>query len=613
MRIIHYLFLILFFAISGCYKHQQKIYISNNPVWLDFGKAFSSASSDEVFYFIKCREEMLDFEYKMGFGVYSYSKQYSRWRIWHYIKKNKDFSVLEEITDNKRIKKFHRIIQELVLFKRLKNIRIAHLLDIEHLFWVRIYSIFPIHYQKMMKNVKYILVSAQSLSEKKQRTYVFKKELNTLQLAKYNYLTNIISSSKFTRRILFFDHYGYGYVNPCGPLISPKKDSQILPIKIEQEISINKIVSTGNNNQNLYSVENEQQVPKIKILSPKNNHHTIKPEVLIEVNIDGRTSPIKEIAIYVNKKQIELKEGPVRIHDPFLYRIQNYYIPLNKRNNNIKIVATNENNLTNFDNITVVRDFIKPKGTLYLLSIGVNELENIPNSKLDYAANDAIDIANLMNKMKGTLYKDVKTFVFTDISKNKKPYYKLIMNTMYNNLSYQNQSIKEDDTVMIFLAGHGVTKNYREYLFLPRDANISINGNYDMTTVIKWSEINNALYGLKCKKILILDTCYTDGVDMSYLMMSDKSKNKMIIFSSTSKKQKAEECKQYTNGCFTHALKLAITEGLTPGNEISKDGKLDISELKVFVTSKMAELGINQTPELSLPYGFSNLVFYVNP
>jgi len=669
MRIIHYLFLILFFAISGCYKLQQNQYnyIPKNPAWLDTGKAFSNATSDEVFYFLKCAELKTLSEYRLGFVIYSYSKQNARWIIWQYDQKKRDFSVLEKITSEARISDFNHHIPKIVFQKNFHKKRVIAkgIINKNNMFWISIFFQDKSHVQVIEKK-NLILVSAQSLEEKKQRVSVFKNELNFLQLAEYNYQKKTISSIDIINKRINFQNDGYGFIDienlqlektyptleKTHPITDSKKEEKqssktiILDkknftseskIKEQQnqkikktspEMKYQKTESEKNKQQindiksslaekNQHKAESERKeqqspvieepkVPKIIISSPKNNHHTTKSEILLQTSIDGVSSKIIEIKIFVNNKQIEIKNAPNRIHDPIKDRIKSYDIPLSKEKNIIKIVAKNEDNLTSYAEITVTKDIVKaPRGILYLLSVGVNKLEKIKKNKLNYAANDAIDIRNLMSAMEGKLYEDVKTFVYTDKS-NKMPSYEIIINTLYDHLA----KATKNDTVMIFLAGHGETTDLGQYIFLPRNATKRNNGNYKMSTVLKWDEIHAALNTINCTKIFILDTCYTDGATIPNLI-SQKPNNTIIIFTSTSNNQKAEECEKNYNGCFTHALELGLGEGL-PADR-NNDGKVIITEIKDFVFSKMEQLGLRQRPDLKLPNGGSNFIFYVKP
>ena len=345
----------------------------------------------------------------------------------------------------------------------------------------------------------------------------------------------------------------------------------------------------------------EYSPPGVEIQSPDNNYHTKDSRITVKVKIDSSSAPVNDIHIFVNDKEVDKKVSDSLTFNKVV--IKDYYVDLSEGKNLIKIVATNTNNLTAFDIVIVFREQEIQKGTLYFLSIGVNHLENISNNDLDFASKDARDMLDLMEKMKGKLYiyKEVKSTVFTDDSKNK-PYSNVIEDALYNHFKQAN----DDDTVMIFLAGHGESIKSNQYIFLTRNAKKYGNGDYQMSTVLKWSSINAALKNLKCNKIIILDTCYTGGVDISSFSLNNSEK--VILFTSTSQGQVASECREQQNGCFTYAIKKGFSDDLPA--DLNKDCDIKITELKDYVDGELKKMSLNQSPDIRLPSGGGNFVIY---
>jgi len=348
--------------------------------------------------------------------------------------------------------------------------------------------------------------------------------------------------------------------------------------------------------------------PTIHITSPDSIHYTKKSEIPIHIKLDEQASPITKINIFVNNKEIKYQKAPNRILDPIHKSIQQYYILLPHKKNIIRVTATNEDNLTSFDSITVYREMQnlpKPEGILYLISVGVNKLYHLKGNDLDYAANDAIDFARLMKVMKGKLYSDVKVYTYSDKSKEQ-PTSDIIENALYKYLKHA----KKEDTVMIFLAGHGKSISDNQYIFLTRDARQDDNNDYMMSTVLKWSDINDALKNLSCRKVMILDTCYTGGIDIRE-QFTKGFNNNIIIFTSTKKGQMASECKQYENGCFTYAIEKGLGNNLFA--DLDKDNIVKITEMELYVSNELKKLTNNQQPDIILPAGGSGFILYVQP
>ena len=354
----------------------------------------------------------------------------------------------------------------------------------------------------------------------------------------------------------------------------------------------------GNNfNQSKYKPNKINDPPIVTIYSPKNNIKTSKQRFPVKVKINSK-SEVEDISVYVNGLKIEKKVGIPKFFENIT--IQDYYVDLFEGENTVRIVATNIKQLTAFAVVKIYRVLSVKKGILYFLSVGVNKLDFIPNNDLDFAAKDARDMSNIMKKMESKLYSSVKVDVYSDSSHNK-PWLNKIKNALKRNFKDAN----ENDTVIIFLAGHGITKN-NQYFLLTKDSKQKYNRIYDLNTVLKWSDIYESLSQLKCKKLIIFDTCYTGGIDISNFKDGFKD---TIILTSTSKGQLASECKEQKNGCFTHAIKKGLEEGLSA--DLNGDNQVMITELKDYILKELEQL-TNQKPDIFIPRGLGNFVIYSN-
>jgi len=388
------------------------------------------------------------------------------------------------------------------------------------------------------------------------------------------------------------------------PLASPEKGTQQGLFSIqENSIVSERLVPT----ENIEPSESITQFnpPIIKIFDPKNESITTQSQIPVHISIES-VSPIKNLELFVNDEPVVLKKAPQKIKPLPGIDIRDYYVFLPEKQNAIRVVATNTDELTAYDKIWVTRKkekTITPKGVLYLIAIGVNHLENIKGYNLDYAAKDARDMVELMKKMQGILYEKVNAFAFIDNSENL-PYRNAIVDCLNNSIS--NATV--NDTVMIFMAGHGITDN--GYFFLTRDAVQFHNNNYNMDTVLQWETITTALKPLKSRKIMILDTCYTAGVNTDSLL-GKGTVNEIIVLTSTKGFQKAAECKKFANGCFTYAIRDALGEKLTA--DTTGDGCVDIAELVTAVRKKLKKITrLEQMPDYNMPQGGSDFIFYAS-
>jgi len=179
------------------------------PVWLGHEKAFTNLPDDEQFYFLKCQVQDNGIVYKIGFVVYSFSKNASRWRIWKYDANMKNFLVLNEKNDSHTVRDYLRVVPPLVIQKNYRNKRLItkKIITPKDLFWITIHFIDQKQYQRINHN-NLILVSGKSLQKKSQQLYIDKHELIDIQLAVFNNTNVIMRPDQMSIKRLF-DSSGY--------------------------------------------------------------------------------------------------------------------------------------------------------------------------------------------------------------------------------------------------------------------------------------------------------------------------------------------------------------------------------------------------------------------
>ena len=179
------------------------------PVWLEQEKAFTNLPDDEQFYFLKCQVQDNGIVHKIGFVVYSFSKQASRWRIWKYDANEKNFLVLDEKTDPQTVRNYLGVVPPLVIQKKYRNKRLItkKLITSDDLFWITIHFIDQKQYQRINHN-NLILVSGQSLKNESQRLYIDRHDLMDIQLAVFN-THNVIKRPDQMPVKRLFDASGY--------------------------------------------------------------------------------------------------------------------------------------------------------------------------------------------------------------------------------------------------------------------------------------------------------------------------------------------------------------------------------------------------------------------
>lgn len=234
---------------------------------------------------------------------------------------------------------------------------------------------------------------------------------------------------------------------------------------------------------------------------------------------------------------------------------------------------------------------------LLVLAVGVDEYLTLPDHSLNYASADADSIANLFSKQVGRGYDKVETILLSDTQQKKASRDNIVdaLDAMAD--------LGPDDTVIVFLAGHGILEE-SDYYFLPRDAEKSASGRWKKSTVVAWSEIQRAMQSSLGRRILLVDTCHAESAFNSRLVKDAEDSN-IIVMSSTDSETLAQEISSLGHGVFTYAL----VAGLDGEADSFKDGRITMSELNAFVANSVPSMTHNaQVPTLSVPGGFQDFV-----
>ncbi len=228
----------------------------------------------------------------------------------------------------------------------------------------------------------------------------------------------------------------------------------------------------------------------------------------------------------------------------------------------------------------------------YALVIGIDKYENNP---LDYAVKDAESVANLLRENFNFSSKNIITLLNEEAT----------LSNIKNSLSEIAYSSKENDRVLIYFAGHGITDDLLDggemgYL-------LPIDGKVDnlFATSIPMDDIKSISLITKSKHMLFLiDACYgglstvgARGLDAStttnYIDKITKDKARQII-TAGGRGEKVVEKSEWGHSAFTMNLIRALEDGKA---DLNDDGYITAEELGVFLKDKVTiDSGNQQTP-----------------
>ncbi|KAF0156944.1 MAG: wd40 repeat subgroup [Syntrophaceae bacterium] len=229
---------------------------------------------------------------------------------------------------------------------------------------------------------------------------------------------------------------------------------------------------------------------------------------------------------------------------------------------------------------------------LYIFSIGIDQYKD-SSINLKYAVKDARELEAKIKTQSATLYQpqNIHYSLVTDQEANK--------TNIINKINALANTIKPQDSFILFVAGHGVLLQ-NQYYMLTHD----FNGQVNDTNMISSNEIVEMSKKIRSlSQLLIFDTCHAGGVDTIISGLYDArmsvlaKKMGLHIYASANDKQAAMDGYK-GNGLFTYTL----LDGLNNNKEADKykDGKVSIVGLgeytRKMTTTISKEIGHSQTP-----------------
>ena len=279
------------------------------------------------------------------------------------------------------------------------------------------------------------------------------------------------------------------------------------------------------------------------------------PATNLDVVVDGRLVRTGSLA------GIERKEGAYRL-----------VVPLAAGDNAIRVTVSNDVGRSVRDMTVSGADGAvetRSKATLYLLAVGVDDYPNF-NQNLQFAGADARAFRDLAIATTGRLHSAVKSLLLVK-GGEQAPTAAAVLGALGDL-----QQAGPDDTVMIFMAGHGVNDG-ADYLFLPSDAKYA-NGKWVADTVVSWRRLQDVLDHTRGQRILLVDTCHA-GNAFNPRLIKDSADASIALMAATDGETLAQERPDIGHGVFTEA----VLEGMRGKADTTGDRRIRVKELSAFV------------------------------
>lgn len=358
-------------------------------------------------------------------------------------------------------------------------------------------------------------------------------------------------------------------------------------------------VANMNSKRRVVKADIKQMLPPgVSILSPSDGAGISKHEITIRYKIDNPTGEkITDIKFLIDGRPL----GARALKAARETGIREITLNVPERDCEVSVIA--ENRFSASDPASIRLKWqgdsgfrVMPK--LYVLSIGVSDYAD-KALRLDFAAKDASDFAQVLVKQKGKLYRDVQEKVLTNKKATK--------GNILDALDWILRETTQKDVAMIFIAGHGVNDDYGNYYYLPEN----VNPEKLRRTGVSFADIKDAISNIAGKALFFIDTCHSGnvlgkrrGADDTGGIVNElaSAENGVVVFASSTGRQFSLENSSWGNGAFTKAL----VEGLS-GKAAYRGSRITLNMLDLYISERVKELtGGRQTPTTAKPNTISD-------
>lgn len=342
-----------------------------------------------------------------------------------------------------------------------------------------------------------------------------------------------------------------------------------------------------------------ENLPVIAIASPQDGM-TADYEYVVLTGVTESTKGIAKLEIMVNQKHVNKQEQrAVKIIAKDRRRVDfSERIHLQKGDNDISIIAHDDEGLVAEKKLSI--HFSKKQGDIWAVVIGISKYKNIPSLK--YAANDARQFYRYLNEVNGVPQDHLWLLLDEEAT----------LDNLRSTLGTQlRRRAGKEDTVIIFLAGHGATEKDAasldgdglEKYILPHNTDPK---DY-YASALPMREIAHIFQRINAERLVFIsDTCYSgasggrtipltgtrSSVSNAFLERLLQGKGRVIITASDANEVSIEK-DELKHGVFSYYL----LEGLRGAADRDGDGIITVDEVYRYVSVKVPQAtGQDQHP-----------------
>lgn len=345
--------------------------------------------------------------------------------------------------------------------------------------------------------------------------------------------------------------------------------------------------------------------PRLAVLSPDQGNETSAGRATVKLALaETKGDPVDRFDLFVNDTKVTAAANRSGSEVSF-------DVPLGKGPNLVRVVARSTANLIADAELGIMQrgeGALDKRNSLFILAIGADKYPLLPKTcgangrgpcDLSFAGADAKAFSQTIEKQMGRQHLRVVKRLLVNGGGDGEPTRENVESALAA-LQYA----KENDTVAVFIAGHGVNDARNGYQFLPTDARFENDKTLASGSLVKWAVIEEAIQSAKGRRLLFVDTCRSTNA-FNPRLMKQASDDAIVAFSATNTQQDALELANLGHGAFTNA----VVKGLNGAADIAQEREVRVFDLGTYVEREVRKLtnGL-QTPDFYKKPGAENFV-----
>ncbi|MEO8062905.1 MAG: caspase family protein [Pseudomonadota bacterium] len=323
----------------------------------------------------------------------------------------------------------------------------------------------------------------------------------------------------------------------------------------------------------------------------------------IRVRAQSSHLPMKDLSAYVNDIPILPAAGRALGAGESREFVRELVVPVSEADNTLRIEVFNGSGFGEAEKFVSGEPRAAAAGDLYLLAVGVNQFSGLgADLALNFSARDAQEFARVMAAAGKGQFQRVHAQTLSD---GGEPPTRAGILRALNALKVA----KGVDTVVVFLASHGISDAAGNYYFVPRDAQrADVDALLDgrtlpaISSLVSWQDVSEALRNTAGRRLLVVDTCQARQISGHFAdspLLKRSASSRMAFILASKGDEESQEYETGRHGLFTYGL----LEGLTPGITVAEWFARAASTVDRLRDRRIGP----QTPQLIAPESLANL------